>query len=416
MKFSKDFKEAEALYIQHCKLDPFPQIGSALLNSADIANYVQATGLIWPFDTSIEIDYDDAKKHNFRKDEFNDEADIVKLCCAISKLIVPDPKFPTFQGKTEGIEYLNCLLHSHDLLGELKKNTNGLRQSCRILMHKTKYDTNPNAAQLVALNRVVIEDYFDDLSPKSNRFQRLKPASYEIPFRGEVYHWNEDNCKVTTRIEKPGDKYELNKNSIAFVCLDTIFQVPEYIALRFNLRITHVHRGLLLGTGPLIDPGFAGRLLIPLHNLTNNSYVFNYEDGFIWVEFTKLNVPLAAKNYTFMAAEFPEDKKRKNASYYFEKANNGNYIDSSVANLNLKISEFEKTYNTVKIAFPIAAFAFIVGLVALIYGGYNLITSTNKLILSVQTDIARKYDDLKKENDLIRKELQVLTTKKEDKP
>ena len=59
------------------------------------------------------------------------------------------------------------------------------------------------------------------------------------------------------------------------------------MALRFNLQIRHVHRGLLLGTGPLVDPGYWGKLCIPLHNLTDEDYPISRDDGLIWVEFTK---------------------------------------------------------------------------------------------------------------------------------
>ena len=48
-----------------------------------------------------------------------------------------------------------------------------------------------------------------------------------------------------------------------------------------------MHRGLLLGTGPLVDPGFHGRLLIPLHNLTSDEYTIRGDEGLIWMEFTK---------------------------------------------------------------------------------------------------------------------------------
>ena len=45
----------------------------------------------------------------------------------------------------------------------------------------------------------------------------------------------------------------------------------------------------MLGTGPLIDPGFGGQILIPLHNLTDNDYELCGGDGIIWVEFTKVS-------------------------------------------------------------------------------------------------------------------------------
>ena len=63
--------------------------------------------------------------------------------------------------------------------------------------------------------------------------------------------------------------FELPPNTISFIQIEPKIRLPDYIAIRFNLRITHVHRGLLLGTGPLIDPGFSGIPLIPLHDLTS---------------------------------------------------------------------------------------------------------------------------------------------------
>ena len=52
------------------------------------------------------------------------------------------------------------------------------------------------------------------------------------------------------------NSYVFPENSITFVQIESKIRLPNYIALRFNLRIQHVHRGLLLGTGPLVDPGF----------------------------------------------------------------------------------------------------------------------------------------------------------------
>ena len=115
-----------------------------------------------------------------------------------------------------------------------------------------------------------------------------------------------------------GDEFVLRKNSIAFVTLEPMFRLPEFLALRFNLKITHIYRGILLGTGPLVDPGFVGRLSVPLHNLTTNDYTFVGGEALIWMEFTKLSsrpewnptkatsslVPHEGKLY-----KFPERKK-----------------------------------------------------------------------------------------------------------
>jgi deoxycytidine triphosphate deaminase len=123
-----------------------------------------------------------------------------------------------------------------------------------------------------------------------NGEQKLKPASYEVDLLGLTTYWD-DNGRKIERVIKRGESFALHRNSIMFVQVEPYFRLPQYIALRFNLKIQHVYRGLLLGTGPLVDPGFEGPLFIPLHNLTDTDYEFRGGEGLIWMEFTKLSWP-----------------------------------------------------------------------------------------------------------------------------
>jgi deoxycytidine triphosphate deaminase len=117
---------------------------------------------------------------------------------------------------------------------------------------------------------------------------RLKAASYKVAI-GHIYiFWDGTGKKHIKRLAE-NDEFELEPNSIGFVQTKEVFRLPHYIGARFNLRITNVHRGILLGTGPLVDPGFAGHLLVPLHNLTTNRYPFRMDEDFAWFEFTKLS-------------------------------------------------------------------------------------------------------------------------------
>ena len=118
--------------------------------------------------------------------------------------------------------------------------------------------------------------------------EALKSASYAVRFLGDVLYWDENDRRVEETIRK-GDRFVLRQNSIAFVTLEPMFRFPDYIAARFNLRIPNVYKGLLLGTGPLVDPGWTGVLSIPLHNLTTQNYLFLGGEELIWMEFTKLS-------------------------------------------------------------------------------------------------------------------------------
>jgi len=185
--------------------------------------------------------------------------------------------------------------------------------------------------QPALLNSADIEAYatsvkiFSPFDPK-----KLKSASYEIPFDGDVYFWRSGENTVC-KVELTGDKaFTVKPNEIVFVNPAVDFCLPWYLALRFNLHISLVHRGLLLGTGPLVDPGFEGRLLIPLHNLTSSDVHISPGTGFIWVEVTKLSPYPVAASMGFEYRIFPENKKNLTPLKYFEKANNLQPITSTL--------------------------------------------------------------------------------------
>jgi deoxycytidine triphosphate deaminase len=158
--------------------------------------------------------------------------------------------------------------------------------------------------------------------------ERLKSASYEARAQRFI-RWDIDGRKIITDLTKEA-KYVLPENSITFVQIESKIRLPDYIALRFNLRIRHVHRGLLLGTGPLVDPGFKGDLLIPLHNLTSEPYEIDGTEGIIWIEFTKTSHNL--QKSSARSSFFPIQQRKTNVGfeYYFERANNNNPIQSSI--------------------------------------------------------------------------------------
>ena len=162
----------------------------------------------------------------------------------------------------------------------------------------------------------------------------LKTASYTTKI-GHSFIYFEEGELVRRELAK-GDVFCLPKNSIGYLQSLETFRLPDYIALRFNLKIKNVHRGLLLGTGPLVDPGFEGKLLIPVHNLTNNDYLFKESEGFAWVELTKVS-PHSSWHEGYEAPhanwhkrmQFPERKKFLEPIDYLLDANKGP-ISSSV--------------------------------------------------------------------------------------
>src|SRR5688572_16209879 len=93
---------------------------------------------------------------------------------------------------------------------------------------------------------------------------QLAGATLGLKIGGLIIYWAKGKrIKEDIGIKK---KFILKSNSIAYVSIAEELRLPNYLIARFNLRVGNAYKGILLGTGPIVDPGFEGRLSIPLHN------------------------------------------------------------------------------------------------------------------------------------------------------
>lgn len=278
--------------------------------------------------------------------------------------------------------------------------------------------------------------------------ENLKSATYEVKVGGTCTFWDSGGKKHVVPLSKDAG-FRLEKNSIAYVELEPVFRVPSYIALRFNLKIKHIYKGLLLGTGPIIDPGFNGKIFIPLHNLTNNTYYFKGDDILIELEFTKLSpnrewsgVP--QNGIKGIYRPFKGNRIDKDVGYYIDKALIGYLNDPakgpqndhlSVVNNSVPveldeqkkiIESFEKKLKRIQIGALIAIFGVIVPVYYSIYvlaqsmdSRYDNLSQAiyeNKSSIVIdskneQIDLVKKLDDLREENQKLKESLDALDTK-----
>lgn len=256
------------------------------------------------------------------------------------------------------------------------------------------------------LNAKDIQDYvaatgmIDPFHPEKDQ-DKLKAASYEVDLLGTCVYWDATGGMRKERIEK-GQPFVLEANSIAFVTLEPDFRLPTYIALRFNLRITHVYRGLLLGTGPLIDPGWSGKLSIPLHNLTTNPYRLIGGEGLIWVEFTKVSgeartsLPphpdAPARTATAYENEGIKDKSGKDVEYFLRRAEPHRPIQSGIPAATSQAAEAARealaTTRVFRTVASVAVVGLVIGLASLFWSVYGLIHAMTQRVDDVRGTVA----------------------------
>ena len=119
----------------------------------------------------------------------------------------------------------------------------------------------------------------DEFSPTC-----LEPAAYQLRL-GSLYYLDGTKGELQEKGEK--SSLELPRNSLTYVTAFEKIKLPFYIAARFNLKVTIIYQGVLLGTGPQVDPGFEGRLSCPLYNFSNNPITLHFKKPFAIIDFVK---------------------------------------------------------------------------------------------------------------------------------
>ncbi len=136
---------------------------------------------------------------------------------------------------------------------------------------------------------ILLSDHIDELCDaglligKGYDRKYLRRAAYTLTIGNEYI----DSEGMHQRLTEERDTFVFKKNSIVYVSIAEELNLPYYVIARFNLRVKWVYDGILLGTGPQVDPGFRGRLSCPLYNLTNLDLTIKRGQEFATIDFEK---------------------------------------------------------------------------------------------------------------------------------
>ena len=239
-----------------------------------------------------------------------------------------------------------------------------------------------------------------------------KPATYLATLEGLVryrdsggnlqrFYLSSDPTARNTELLDVRSELILEQNSICYVTLQPIFHMPTYIAGRFNLLIRDVYRGLLVGTGPLVDPGFVGRLSIPLHNFTSNEYSLRAGEGFVYFEFTKLSWRNGDQPHIGVGwlrpsiavqPPFPGSKNlRRTIDDYLAQATGGLPAENAVSAEIRRLGETSKTIRRRTRIFTIVGVASVVALVIMalsaVIAGWQVYLAAQQVVQAAKADV-----------------------------
>jgi deoxycytidine triphosphate deaminase len=133
-----------------------------------------------------------------------------------------------------------------------------------------------NEIESFCQNKLLIADDYE--------VKNLRPAAYTLRIGSKFV---DSKGRIGQLDEKKKTYFKMEPNSIVYVSTLEKLDLPHYIAARFNLRVKWVYKGILLGTGPQVEPGFRGSLSCPLYNLTDRPVNIEYKKDFATIDFER---------------------------------------------------------------------------------------------------------------------------------
>ena len=123
------------------------------------------------------------------------------------------------------------------------------------------------------------------IDPFDNK--QIQPATYDLRV-GE--QGATTSTKKTVNLKETG-YLALHPGDFGVIIVLEELKLGLNYAGRFGLRSKYSRKGLFATTGPQIDPGYHGRLIVGVTNLTPRTISIPFKDDFISVEFHKLEQP-----------------------------------------------------------------------------------------------------------------------------
>jgi deoxycytidine triphosphate deaminase len=119
--------------------------------------------------------------------------------------------------------------------------------------------------------------------------ERLKPASYDLSVGNEYYLYRNErgDSPRITQLRK-GDSLAIPPNAVCYVLTGETVCIPHDVAGLISLRVSLLSRGLVMPMQGQIDPGYTGKIVAMLYNLSDKPVMLGYGDHVITIQFHRL--------------------------------------------------------------------------------------------------------------------------------
>jgi deoxycytidine triphosphate deaminase len=127
----------------------------------------------------------------------------------------------------------------------------------------------------------------------------LRRSSYDLTVGSEYYCGDSENDRsLTLRTQNlpTSATFSIPAHGVCFIlCAETI-TLPDNITARVALRMSLIYQGLVLTAQPPFDPGYSGKVIVMLHNLSSRPVHVTQGSRIATIEFSEVTHPTAQRS------------------------------------------------------------------------------------------------------------------------
>lgn len=120
--------------------------------------------------------------------------------------------------------------------------------------------------------------------------ENLRGSSYDLTV-GEEYYIGEDcdSSKLSTEGLRQRQSFTIPPHAVCFILTTESIALPKDVTAKVSLRMTYIYAGMVLTSQPPFDPGYHGRVVVMLHNLSSEPFHLKRGDRLATIEFARLS-------------------------------------------------------------------------------------------------------------------------------
>ena len=127
--------------------------------------------------------------------------------------------------------------------------------------------------------------------------ENIQTCSYDLTFDGSYYFYRpEDKDEVRIRTIQKGATLKIPEDAICYIITAETVNMPRDLTASISLAFGLIKKGVMLSAQPPYDPGYSGKTVALLHNLSDEPVEIRWGQHILNIVFEQLSSPVKDKD------------------------------------------------------------------------------------------------------------------------